>query len=61
MVQGNPIYNASATDLQHIELHPSLLIPFLTKILSYCGLSLRENEIEAYANSEEMKKINTQV
>ena len=61
MVQGNPIYNASATDLQHIELHPSLLIPFLTKVLAYAGLSIREPEVEQYANSEEMKKINTQV
>lgn len=61
MVQGNPIYNASASDLQHIELHPSLLIPFLTKVLAYAGISIREPEIEAYTNSEEMKKIQTQV
>lgn len=61
MVGGNPIYNASASDLQHIELHPSLLIPFLTKVLAYAGLSIREEQIEAYANSEEMKKAQTQV
>lgn len=61
LVQGNPIYNASATDLQNIELHPSLLIPFMTKVLMYCGLSIKENEVLAYTNGEEIKKIQTQV
>lgn len=57
MVGGNPIYNASASDLQHIELHPSLLIPFITKVLSYCSVSIREQEVEQYVNSEEGKKM----
>lgn len=55
LVQGNPIYNPSASDLQDVDLHPSLLIPFLTKVLSYCGISLREPEVQAYVNSEEAK------
>lgn len=57
LINGNPIYNPSASDLQDIDLHESLLIPFLTKVLSYCGLSLREEQIEAYVNSEENKKM----
>jgi len=55
LVAGNPVYNPSASDLQDIDLHESLLIPFLTKVLSYCGLSLKEPEVQAYVNSEEAK------
>lgn len=60
-VNGNPVYNGGASDLQNVELHQSLLIPFITKVLAYCGLSIREEEIKQYANSEEVKKIQTQV
>jgi len=59
-VQGNPVYNSSASDLQNFELHPSNLVPLVMKILLYCGISLRESEVENVANSEEMKKIQTQ-
>ena len=59
-VAGNPVFNPSASDLQDIDLHESLMIPFLVKVLSYCGLSIREPEIEAYTNSEEMKKAQVQ-
>lgn len=55
LVQGNPIYNPSASDLQDVDLHESLLIPFLTKVLNYCGVSLREPEIAQFVNSEEAK------
>jgi len=55
LVAGNPVYNPSASDLQDIDLHESLLIPFLTKTLMYCGVSLREPEVQAYVNSEEAK------
>ena len=55
LVAGNPIYNPSASDLQDIDLHESLLIPFLTKVLSYCSISIREPEVQAYLNSEEAK------
>lgn len=55
LVAGNPVYNPSASDLQDIDLHESLLIPFLTKVLSYCSVSIREPEVEQYVNSEEAK------
>ena len=60
LVGGNPIYNPSASDLQDVDLHPSLLIPFLTKTLMYCGVSLREPEVQAYVNSEEAKQFQEQ-
>lgn len=60
LVGGNPVYNPSASDLQDIDLHPSLLIPFLTKVLSYCGISLREPEVAQFVNSEEAKNFQEQ-
>jgi hypothetical protein len=60
LVQGNPIYNPSASDLQDVDLHESLLIPFLTKVLSYCSVSIREPEVEQYVNSEEAKQFQKQ-
>jgi len=60
LVAGNPVYNPSASDLQDIDLHESLLIPFLTKTLMYCGVSLREPEVQAYVNSEEAKNFQEQ-
>ncbi len=59
-VQGNPVYSASASDLQNFELHPSNYVPLVMKILGYAGINLREENIEQVANSEEMKKIQTQ-
>ena len=54
-VSGNPMYNAGALDLQHIELHPSQMVPLVTKVLGYAGLSIREQEVEQMANTEEAK------
>jgi len=51
--QGNPVYSASATDLQDIELSPTLFNAFVVKVLSYCGLNLREEQVEGFANSNE--------
>jgi len=53
-VQGNPIYSASASDLQNIELHPSNFVPLITKIMLYCGLSLREEQVLQASKEEEM-------
>ena len=53
-VQGNPVYNASATDLQNIELHPSNFVPLISKILLYCGVSLREELIVQASKEEEI-------
>jgi len=55
-VQGNPVYSATASDLQDCELHESLFSAMAVKVLGYAGLSLREQEVEAVANGEEMKE-----
>jgi len=57
VVQGNPMYNPSAADFQDCELHESQLVPMVTKILAYSGVSLREAEITGYASNEEIKEI----
>lgn len=54
-VSGNPVYNASATDKQDIELHISQYTPFVMKVLSYTGLAVREEQVEAATNNEEVK------
>lgn len=54
VVAGNPVYNASASDLQDVELHISLFDKFVAKVLSYAGLSIREQEVQQAATSEEM-------
>lgn len=59
-VGGNPIYNASAPDKQDIELHISAYAPFVVKVLSYCGLTLREQEIERATAEQEVKKAENQ-
>ena len=56
-VQGNPVYNGSASDLQNIELNPMMFSKFVVKVLSYCGLSLREEQVLQSTNSEEVKNI----
>ena len=60
LVAGNPVYNPSASDLQDVDLHESLLVPFLTKVLNYAGLSIREPEIAQFVNSEESKNFQEQ-
>jgi len=60
LVSGNPIYNASASDLQDVELHISLFDAFVVKVLSYCGLSIREAEVSQVANSTEIQEYQKQ-
>lgn len=58
-VSGNPIYSPNS-DKQDFELHPSLFSNLVFKILLYCGINIRESEIERIANSEEVKKYQKQ-
>lgn len=52
-VSGNPVYNASATDRQDYEIHPSDIYRLVHKILSYAGLSIRESDVVQYAEGRE--------
>lgn len=55
LASGNPVYNAGATDLQNIELPNSMFAEFIVKVMGYCGITLREADVVAVANQEEMK------
>ena len=54
-VKGNPVYNGSASDLQNIELNPMFYSKFVVRVLSYCGLSLREEQVMQATATEEQK------
>jgi len=54
-VGGNPVYNPSATDLQHIELSESLFEIFIVKVMLYAGFSIREQDVVQASVNEEAK------
>lgn len=50
---GNPVFNAGASDRQDIELDESQFYPLIMKVMSFCGLQIQESQvIEAAANAE---------
>ena len=55
LVQGNPVYNASASDLQDFELSEVMFPLLVAKIMAYCGVSIRETDVAAIADNEEVK------
>lgn len=57
-VGNNPLYNPSALDFQDFELPYSLYDKLLTKILSYCGVQIREPEILQLTSAKEQQDQN---
>jgi len=57
---GNPVYNAGASDLQDFELSEVMFPLLVAKILGYCGVSIRETDVAAIADNEEVKTENKQ-
>jgi hypothetical protein len=56
-INGNPVYNAGASDKQDIELDESLFTEFIIKVMGFCGVSIRESDIvAASANAEATKQ-----
>ena len=55
-VLGNPLFNISATDYQDFEIHPSDETEIVIRILSYCGISIRESDIYQIAEGKENKE-----
>lgn len=49
---GNPVYNASASDLQDFELAEPMFPLLVAKIMGYCGVSIREQDVAAIADNE---------
>lgn len=55
-VQGNPLFNPSATDYQDFEIHPSCEMELVIKILSYCGMSIREADVVQASQNIDMSE-----
>ena len=51
-IGGNPIYNPSAPDFQDFEIHPSEEPKLIQKILGYCGVVTRSQEVIQAAMQE---------
>lgn len=51
-VNGNPVYDAGASDRQDFELDEVLFSLLVTKILSYSGISIREADVVEVAEGE---------
>lgn len=53
-VDGNPMFNAGASDRQDIELDESLFGPLIMKIMGYCGISIQEEDVVAVATNADL-------
>jgi len=60
LVQGEPLFDQSATDYQDFELPLSDEPSLVAKILQYAGVSIREGDLYTFANGEEAKEKQTQ-
>lgn len=60
LVGGNPVYNAGAGDLQDFELSEVMFPLLVAKIMGYCGVSIREQDVATIADNEEVKTENKQ-
>jgi hypothetical protein len=56
LINGEPAFDQSQPDYQDFELPSEDGYKLVMKILQYCGLSIRENEVVGYAINEEMKQ-----
>ena len=59
-VSGNPLFNASAVDYQDFELSSQLFNDLIVKILGYCGIELRENDVVQISQAMEASGINNE-
>ena len=50
---GNPLFDGGASDRQDIELDESLFSSFIIKVMAYCGVSIREQDVVAAASNAE--------
>lgn len=52
---GNPVFDAGASDKQDFELSEVMFPLLVAKIMGYCGVSIREQDVTAVADNEEVK------
>jgi hypothetical protein len=54
---GEPLFNASALDYQDFEIPTDDEYRLVTKILQYAGLSIREQQVQAFANAQDVQEM----
>lgn len=55
-VLGNPVFNSSASDFSDFEIHSSDETELVIRILGYCGISIREQDIFNLSDLKENKE-----
>jgi hypothetical protein len=53
LTNGEPVFDQSQSDYQDFELPPEDEYKLVTKILEYCGISIRETEITQFGMTEQ--------
>ena len=56
IASGEPVFDATASDYQDFELPLSDEPSLIMKILQYAGVSIREKDLVAFGNNEELKE-----
>jgi len=56
IASGEPVFDATASDYQDFELPLSDEPSLVMKILQYAGVSIREKDLVAFGNNEELKE-----
>jgi hypothetical protein len=59
-VAGNPLFNPSALDYQDFELPVQFFSDLVIKILGYCGIEIRENDVVQISQAMEAANVNNE-
>lgn len=60
VIAGNPLFNPTAIDYQDFELPDSMFNDIVIKILSYCGIQIREAEIVQVSQAMDVSSMNNE-
>jgi hypothetical protein len=58
LTNGEPVFDQSQNDYQDFELPPEDEYKLITRILQYCGVSIRETEVTQFAMAKEQQEQN---
>jgi hypothetical protein len=56
LANGEPVFDQSQSDYQDFELPPEDEYKLVTKILEYCGISIRETEVTQFGMVQEQQQ-----
>jgi hypothetical protein len=56
VIANNPVFDPSNPSYQDFEIHESDIYKLVVKILSYCGVSVREQDVVQYAEGQQQKQ-----